>query len=208
MAQCFKCEGTGEIGDHFKSLSVCDECFGSGNVPSRVERVLMPVTMQVQPSGITVKIKKLHEDATIPVKAHASDAGFDITCIDDGVDVYPVDDPGNTYFYRSFRTGLAFEIPPGHVGYIFPRSSVSNTGLFLANAVGVIDSGYRGEVTFRFKVDGAGNVLKGAQRVKSYCKGDKIGQLIIMPLPQTTIEIVDELSEADRGDNGYGSTGK
>lgn len=104
--------------------------------------------------------------------------------------------------YVEYGTDIAVEIPPGFVGLIFPRSSVSsNTTMVLANSVGVIDSDYRGEIKFRFK-----NLLIGAG--KKYSVGDRIGQLIVVPFPQIDIEVVDELGDTKRGTGSYGSTGK
>lgn len=134
-----------------------------------------------------VKIKKLSEDAVIPSYAKESDAGLDLTATS-------VEPEGMNLVYG---TGLAFEIPEGHVGLIFPRSSVAKTGLTMRNAVGVLDAGYRGEVKLKF--------LRG---VKPYKVGDRIGQLIIMPFPKVEFEEVDELSETDRGSGGFGSTNK
>ena len=85
------------------------------------------------------------------------------------------------------------------MGLVFPRSSVSNMGLVVANSVGVIDSGYRGEVSVRFKVDGW---------FRKYAIGDKFAQMVIMPYPEVEFTWAEELSESDRGENGYGSTGK
>lgn len=90
-----------------------------------------------------VRIKKLSGRAVMPAKAHTTDAGFDLTATRKWCDEY-----GNL----CYGTDLAFEIPEGYVGYIFPRSSNSKKDLTLSNSVGVIDSGYRGEVTFKFKV--------------------------------------------------------
>ena len=95
-----------------------------------------------------VKIKKLHPDAVIPSYAKPGDAGMDLTAISKRVETGS-DENGE---YIEYGTGLAIEIPEGHVGLVFPRSSVSKKDLFLANAVGVIDSGYRGEVKLRFKL--------------------------------------------------------
>lgn len=165
----------------------------------------MPVTMPSEMPGIVLKVKKLDPAAVLPTRIHPSDAGFDLTAIEDPEEILK-----DGVFYLEYRTGLAIEIPAGHVGYIFPRSSIRRTVLTLSNCVGVIDSGYRGEITFSFKADGyaSESANRSLEDPPIYRKGDRIGQLIIMPLPQTTIEIVDELSEADRGDNGYGSTGK
>lgn len=140
---------------------------------------------------MNVKIKKLHPDAVIPNYSKAGDAGLDLTAISEE---WNVDDTIVTY-----DTGLAIEIPKGHVGLLFPRSSIYKTSLDLTNAVGVIDSGYRGSIMFKFRYVEEGMV---------YDVGDRVGQLIILPYPEIEFEEVDELSETDRGEGGYGSTGK
>ena len=135
-----------------------------------------------------VKIKKLHEDAVIPRYAKDGDAGMDLTAVD-------VESDGGVITYK---TGLAVEIPRWHVGLLFPRSSVYKTGQSLTNCVGVIDSGYRGEIMLKF-------TLSPYQR--EYEIGDRVGQLIIMPYPKVEFEEVEELTETSRGKGGYGSTG-
>ena len=140
-----------------------------------------------------VKIKKLHENAVIPIYAKPGDAGLDLTAISHSV----VDEGG--FGYVEYQTGLAIEVPDGYVALMFPRSSVSNTGLILANSVGVIDSGYRGEIKCRFKA---------IPNCKYYENGDRIAQLIIIPYPQIEFEEAEELSETERGEGGYGSTNK
>jgi dUTP pyrophosphatase len=119
-----------------------------------------------------------------------------------------------------YGTGLAFEIPEGYVGLIFPRSSICKEQLLLSNAVGVIDSGYRGEVSFKFKpsmaLDNRQCVKTDAEKFWSiavrqndiYKVGDRIGQIIIIPYPSIEFEEVEELSETERGEGGYGSSGK
>lgn len=154
-----------------------------------------------------VKFKKLVPEAVNPTYAKYGDAGLDLTAI--SMDYAPSaseidfsstkDEHG--YFYIEFGTGLAIEIPEGYVGLIFPRSSISKTAMILANSVGVIDSGYRGEIKFRFK---SNNLYTG----KNYKVGEKVGQLIIIPYPQIELEEVDELSDSERGTGGYGHTGK
>lgn len=139
-----------------------------------------------------VKIKKLHEKATIPSYAHETDAGLDLTAI--SLDIVDNGDHG----YYQYKTGLSVEIPEGYVGLIYPRSSICKTGMILANSVGVIDSGYRGEIEFRFKY------IKGT---KAYEIGERVGQLIIMPYPKVEFEEVEEHSESSRGEGGFGSTG-
>ena len=140
-------------------------------------------------SKIKLKIKKLDDRAKIPNYAKKGDAGIDLVA---------TTTMSNGYFVE-FGTDLALEIPEGYVGYIFPRSSISNTDHYLRNSVGVIDSGYRGEIKIRMSVPALGS--------KNYKNGDKIAQLIIMKLPWVDIEEVDELSETDRGEGRFGSTG-
>lgn len=89
-----------------------------------------------------VRIKKLHPNAVVPQKAYAGDAGFDLTAVSRHFDEHGA---------VVYGTGLAFEIPKGHVGLLFPRSSNAKKDLLLSNSIGVLDSGYRGEVTFKFK---------------------------------------------------------
>ena len=143
-----------------------------------------------------VRFKKLHQDAVVPTKAHPQDAGFDLTC------TTVVTDYENNIL--SCGTGIAVEIPDGFVGLLFPRSSVYKKNLVLSNCVGVIDSNYRGEVTMKFKMEN----LPGYYAANVYMAGDRIGQLIIMPYPEVEFEEAGDLSETDRGEGGYGSTGE
>lgn len=145
-----------------------------------------------------VKIKKLHPDAVIPSYAKVGDAGMDLTAVSIERDKY------SNFVYG---TGLAIEIPKGYVGLIFPRSSISKKYQLLSNSVGVIDSGYRGEITFKFKDVQNNRVDKYENTNQSYEVGNRIGQLIIMPYPQIELEEVEELSQTERGGGGYGSTG-
>ena len=140
-------------------------------------------------SKIKLKIKKLNDRAKIPNYAKKGDAGIDLVA---------TATMSNGYFIE-YGTDLAMEIPEGYVGYIFPRSSISKTDHYLRNSVGVIDSGYRGEIKIRMSIPALG--------AKQYKNGDKIAQLIIMKLPWVDIEEVEELSETDRGEGGFGSTG-
>ncbi len=135
-----------------------------------------------------VKIKKLYPEAIIPKYALDGDAGLDLTNIG-----YIVEDSMITY-----STGLAIEIPKGYVGLIFPRSSICKKDLMLSNSVGVLDSNYRGEITFKFR--------KG-DNTNYYYYGDRIGQLIIMPYPKIEFKEVEELSDSNRGTGSFGSTG-
>lgn len=150
-----------------------------------------------------VKIKKLNENAVIPTYANNGDAGLDLTAIS-----YEFDKHGNIVYH----TGLSFEIPEGYVGLVFPRSSICKKNLSLTNAVGVIDSCYRGEVTAKFKQTNPFPILAKIDRSilnnLDYKVGDRIAQMIIIPYPKIEFNEVDELSETERGTGGYGSTGE
>ena len=154
-----------------------------------------------------VKVKRLASDAVMPRRAHADDAGYDLVAVS-----RTVDENG----CMVYGTGLAFEIPEGMVGLLFPRSSVANRGLSLSNCVGVVDSGYRGEVTFKFRpVDtgfvemrGGDYMLSEVYHPKVYAVGDRIGQLVLVSLPDVAMIESDELSRSERGEGGYGSTGR
>lgn len=140
---------------------------------------------------MNIKVKRLHKDAVIPRYSKPGDAGLDLTAVSMTTDQY-----GNVVY----GTELAFEIPSGYIGLLFPRSSNSKKNLSLCNSVGVVDSGYRGEIIFKFKPIGSRN--------EWYKVGDRIGQIVIMPYPQIEFEEVNELSDTERGDGGFGSTGK
>lgn len=146
-----------------------------------------------------VKIKKLVPEAVIPKYAKAGDAGQDLVAVSKTRDEY-----GNIVY----GTGLAFEIPDGFFMMLVPRSSNCKTDLTLTNHCGICDSGYRGEVFFKY----AENYRKFPRPDKNYNNdyeiGDRIGQLIILPYPQIEFEETDELSETERGSGGYGSTGR
>jgi len=135
-----------------------------------------------------VHIKKNHLDAIIPTYAKEGDAGMDLTAV--SIDF--------TENYIEYDTGLQFEIPEGYVGLIFPRSSISNKDMALCNAVGVIDSLYRGNVTCRFRNTSHNNY---------YLIGDRVAQIVIMPYPEVSFIEVEELSTTERGEGGYGSSG-
>mgnify|MGYP003129364934 FL=1 len=142
-----------------------------------------------------VKFLKLVDTAVTPSYAKPGDAGMDITAI-----AHKINTEHN---FIEYHTGLAFEVPEGHVGLLFPRSSVSKKDLSLANCVGVVDSGYRGEITFRYKFDSDSYFAN----VKRYEDGDRVGQLVIMPYPEIELQEVNHLTTSTRGVGGYGSTG-
>lgn len=144
--------------------------------------------------NLHVDIKKLHPDAVIPSYSKDGDAGLDFTAIADG----KIESDKNGIIV-TYRTGIALAIPKGYVGLVFPRSSIYKKGLSLTNSVGVVDSGYRGEILFKFRV----NSHYGSM----YKKGERIGQLIILPYPKVEFNECDELDTTDRGDGGFGHTG-
>lgn len=210
---------------------------------------------------MNIKFQKLAPNAVIPTRAHATDAGFDLTATSRHFDEYGA---------VVYGTGIALAIPDGYVGLVFPRSSISKFDLTVANAVGVIDSGYRGEILVKFKpallycdnivirdpdnlptepdafcgsvqtdpdtqsVSARGldstffgkypTILSGrattefewghgtktltTMDMRIYNVGERIAQLIIMPLPEVTFEETDTLEHGERGANGYGSTGR
>lgn len=143
-----------------------------------------------------VKVKKLHSDAVIPKYAKPGDAGLDLYA----VDVKPhVDSLTGETTKIIVDSGLAFEIPEGFVGLVFPRSSIQSTGLRMSNCVGVIDSGYRGSVKTVFDIKDSS--------LTYYEAGDRFAQIMIIPYPPVELQEVDELSSTDRGEGGFGSTG-
>jgi len=144
-----------------------------------------------------VKIKKLVSEAVIPHYSKKGDVGLDITATSKTLDEY-----GNIVY----GTGLAFEIPDEHFMMLVPRSSNFKTDLLLTNHCGIVDSGYRGEVMFKYA-----DYRKHGESwnpTEEYEIGDRIGQAIILPYPTITFVEVDELSDSERGAGGYGSTGK
>lgn len=140
---------------------------------------------------VKVKVKKLDPQAVMPKRGTAGSAGWDLTAL-------TVNEDAAGLPVVHYGTGLAFEIPEGYAGFIFPRSSCYKYGMDLTNCVGVIDSDYRGEVKAVF-MDYYG---------EGYKAGDRIGQIIIMPVPEVEFEEAESLSETARGRGGYGSTGR
>ncbi|MDA3779284.1 MAG: dUTP diphosphatase [Bacteroidales bacterium] len=154
-----------------------------------------------------IKYKKLNERAVEPYKKHIVDAGFDLTATW----------IKKTDKYIEYGTDLAFEIPVGYVGLLFPRSSVRNQDLMLKNSVGVVDASYRGEIKFSFhRTEKLPNDIK-LENEKSkvtvietdiYNIGERCGQIVIMKIPDIEMIEADELSDTDRGTDGYGSSGR
>ena len=140
-----------------------------------------------------MKVKLLDANC-MPNKAHVTDAGFDIKA-SKHYSVFPQD----TEFVS---TGVCVDIPVGYVGLLFPRSSISKTPLRMANSVGVIDSGYKGEI--KVPLYNTSDV-----EIIDIDKYERIAQLVIMPIIGVNeLEVVDDLGSSDRGVGGFGSTGK
>lgn len=148
-----------------------------------------------------VKFHSINPKAKWPTKAHETDAGFDLYAVNRELDEF-----GNIIYH----TGLEIEIPTGHVGLIFPRSSICKKDIFLTNSVGVIDSGYRGELLLKFKpvqrVDDVYQIYIPTFN-SFYEEDERVGQLIVIPIPNIEFQYSDKLSDSDRGKGGYGSTG-
>lgn len=137
-----------------------------------------------------IKFKKLNDRAEIPRYAKQGDAGVDLTSTTKTA----------TGSFIEYGTDLSIEIPQGYAGLIFPRSSISKTGQSLRNSVGLIDSGYRGEIKLRMSISDLGT--------KEYQVGDKIGQLVLIQVPIMEIEESERLPDSERGDGAFGSTGE
>lgn len=197
-----------EAEEYLKKLEEFEKTIGSDdddeldlNFMTEVNELLNKLQEEIQPTqptlntnndGVLVKVKKLDSNAVIPSYSKVGDAGMDLTI---------TKEIENTSFSVSYGFGIAMEIPKGYVGLIFPRSSVRNQDLILSNCVGVIDSGYRGEIQASFKK------TNGLDSIK-YNVGERGAQIIILPYPKIYMTEVLELSDTDRGIGGFGSTGK
>ena len=142
-----------------------------------------------------VNIKRIHPEAVIPSYAKNGDAGMDLIA---------TSIISETPSQITYGLGIALEIPEGFVGLVFPRSSIRKTRLQLSNSVGVIDSGYRGELQATFN-----KITTTIENQKNdYKVGDRVCQIIIIPYPPIEFNEVNELSNTERGEGGFGSTGK
>lgn len=140
-----------------------------------------------------IRIKKLNENAIIPTSGSKYAAGYDLYATADATFA-----PFETI---KMSTGIAVEIPEGYFGGVFARSGLATKfGLRPANCVGVVDSDYRGEVIVALHND--------SDKEQTIKKGERIGQLVVLPYLPIEFEEVDELEETERGAGGFGSTGK
>ena len=143
-----------------------------------------------------LKRKKLRDDAKIPFRATDGSAGMDLyACIDEAVEIMP-------HEIRVIPTGIAIELESAdYVAYIYARSGLAiKNGIAPANCVGVIDSDYRGEICV--------GLLNQTEKAFTVNPEERIAQMVISPVILPTIEVVDELSNTQRGAGGFGSTGK
>lgn len=142
---------------------------------------------------MNISIQKLHPDAILPQYGSADAAGADLCSIEEITIA-----PGET---KLVHTGLAMAIPQGYGGFIFARSGLATKrGLAPANKVGVVDADYRGEVMVALYNQGTTE--------QTILKGERIAQMVFLPCPQATLELCDSLEETERGNGGFGSTGR
>lgn len=138
-----------------------------------------------------INIKKIHPDAIIPKHAHTDDAGMDLFAID-AVEMAPNE-------RKSIPIGIAIEIPDGYVGLIWDKSGLSHK-YGIKTFGGVVDAGYRGEICI--------GIMNLSDKSFKFEKGHKIAQLLIQKVESVEFEEVEELGYSNRGDKGFGSTGK
>ena len=141
-----------------------------------------------------IKFKKLDPRAVAPVRAHSTDAGYDLVATHITTEI---NECGQLVLV--YHTGLALEIPEGYFAMLVPRSSIFKKSLMLTTGASVIDAGYRGEITAKFKT--TTDVVPSV-----YKEGERFAQLLILPVPEVTFTEALELSTTDRGEGGYGST--
>ena len=137
-------------------------------------------------------VKLLNEYAQLPTRGTIDSAGLDIYC--------PFNITVHADSQKRIPLGIAVEIPKGYMGLLVPRSSMSKTPLRCANSVGIIDADYRGELSIAYE-----NISCSDYTI---FRGDRIAQLIIVPIAIVDVEEAQTLSETERGAGGYGSTGK
>ena len=138
----------------------------------------------------TIQILRVNPEATLPTRAHADDAGLDLYNLED----FHLEAGEG----RTVKTGIALAVPPGHVGMVADRSSLGKRGLKTAG--GIIDAGYRGEIHIvLWNISGEVFELK---------RGERLAQLLIVPIATPAVEEVTSLDETARGAKGFGSSGK
>ena len=139
-----------------------------------------------------MKVKLMNEYAKLPTRGTVDSAGLDIYC------PFHIKVPADSQ--KKIPLGIAVEIPKGHMGLLVPRSSMSKTPLRSASSIGIIDADYRGELSIAYENISCSDYM--------IFRGDRIAQLIIVPIAIVDVEETQTLSETERGDGGYGSTGR
>ncbi len=142
---------------------------------------------------IELPVVRLRSEAVLPAQAHAGDAGFDLAACE-RVELAPGE-------RAVVPTGLAVAIPEGYAGFVQPRSGLAaRRGLAVVNSPGLIDSGYRGELRV---------ILLNTDRRETFVAeaGERIAQLVVLPVPGVAVREVAELPTSERGSDGFGSTG-
>jgi dUTP pyrophosphatase len=191
-----------EIEDYIKKLKEMERALSNDepedlDFVTELDKILSTLNHEIQTdfeqknNEINVKIKKLTSTAVIPTYSKDGDAGMDLT-------ICTIISETTTDITYGF--GIAMEIPKGYVGLVFPRSSIRKYDLSLTNSVGVIDSGYRGEIQATFK--------KTSDNPTTYEVGDRGAQIMIIPYPKIKFIETDELNNTERGVGGFGSTGQ
>jgi len=140
-----------------------------------------------------LRVRCLHPDAVLPRRAHEGDAGLDLCSVEE-----LTIEPGER---AMVATGIAVELPPGHAGWVVPRSGLAaRHGISVVNAPGLIDAGYRGEVRV---------LLLNTDSTEPFeiAAGDRIAQLVVAPVAAVEVFEAGSLSESSRGERGFGSTG-
>ena len=141
-----------------------------------------------------VLVQRLHDAATLPVYAHPGDAGADLTTVE-GFELAPGE-------RRLVPTGLAIALPAGYAAFVHPRSGLAaKHGVTIVNAPGTIDAGYRGEIKVCLANTDAFSPV-------TFTKGDRIAQLVIQPVVEAAFVTADRLPGSDRGQGGFGSSGR
>lgn len=143
----------------------------------------------------TLKIKCHYPDMEAPVKAHYNDSGLDLTLIQ------VIEKRENIFF---FDTGISIEPPAGYYTELYPRSSVYKSDFIMTNSVGIIDAGYRGILYMPMRYVGNGNAKDEAEKLV----GTRVGQLVLKKLEPFEIALTEHLSDTERGENGFGSSGR
>lgn len=144
-----------------------------------------------------IKIKKLHQDAQIPIRQTEKSVGADLHAYINSYEGFVTIKPGETV---KIDTGIAMELPPGYMGLVFARSGLATKkGLAPANKVGVIDEDYRGEIIVALH--------NHSQKMQTITNGERIAQLVVVPYLPFEFYDANELSNTTRGNGGFGSTG-